>query len=49
MGGENRDRELPALDPALVLYEDSQVLAVNKPAGCFPRKRLPGIFPWWNM
>ena len=42
MGGENRDRELPALDPALVLYEDSQVLAVNKPAGMLSQKAAPG-------
>lgn len=41
MGGENRDRELPALDPALVLYEDSQVLAVNKPAGMLSQKADP--------
>lgn len=42
MGGENRDRELPALDPAQVLYEDSQVLAVNKPAGMLSQKAAPG-------
>ena len=42
MSRETSGKELPALDSSRILYEDSQILAVNKPAGMLSQKAEAG-------
>ena len=32
-----------------ILYEDEDILLINKPAGMLSQKARTRIFPWWNI
>ena len=32
-----------------ILYEDEDILLINKPQACCPRRPRTQIFPWWNI
>lgn len=50
--GKRQTNDLAASVPNIALeivYEDHDVLAINKPRECFPKKRKKKIFPQMNI